>query len=300
MAASTDMTDDLNAIGDMDVKRDISGESAKRKLPIISVALSLLVVGGLTAVFGFNAFNIRDQHIWPFLREIPFVGGLISDEVTQGLYVDGQPMEIPVDASVIALMAELEIAQTALIQAQALNEQYAETVGVLREYRDIITEYRENRQRFDQMVALGEQLAFTAFFESMDPENAANLYSQIQTAQQADREFRRYAATYREMSPENAAEVFAILLNTNPELLLEILHTFNNAQRAAVFSAMEASEVAVITILMAPDVNPVDILPSVPLIDGNVTPVPVVTVADMPSEEEGNENEETVELEEEA
>jgi flagellar motility protein MotE (MotC chaperone) len=289
----------MDTIGDL---TDIDQGGAirnKRRLPILPIALILIIVGGLTAIFGFNVFNIRDRHIYPPLRGLPIVGNLIPGGEVQTVYVDGELVEVPAEAadaagleeSVALLTAELEETSEALRLAETLNRQYEESISVLQRYRDLVTEYRENRARFDEMIAMGDPQAFAEFYETVEPDNAARLFAQIRANQQVDREFRRYAATYAEMNTDEAAAVFTILLTTNPGLLLDILATFNNIQRAEVFNEMEAADVAVITTLMAPDTIPADILPPVPLITGG-EPIPVIPVADAAEEDEIDEDEE--------
>ena len=302
MAARTRVTPDPNDQyddQDQDFDQDISGgRKSRKRTVIIPIVLVLVLVGGLTAILGFNVFNIRDQYIMPPLRNIPFVGNFIPEAagfkyVYEYQYIDGEYVEVAVAVAVepelapaaipedvIALMEELEATRIALAQAQALNEQYAESVLVLQTYRDFITHYREQRQLFDEMVAMGDPDAFAAFYEEVDPDNAARLFTLIRARREVDREFRRFAATYAEMNTDEAASLFSLLLASNSELLINILLTFNTAQRAAIFNEMDSADVAVITILMEPYTDVMDVLPPVPLIDGTAMQVPLITLAD--------------------
>jgi len=286
--------EDMDNIGDIQDMDQDGVSKKKRKIPIIPLVLILVIVGGLTAILGFNVFNIRDQYILPPLRGLPLVGNLIPAEEVHLVYMDGEYVEIPaetasidpseLEALVTALTTELEETQEALRIARELNAQYEASVQRLQTIDAEIEEHRENQRQFNEMIALGDPPAFATFFETVNPEDAARLFTQIRTAQQADREFRNYARTYAEMNTDEAAAVFAILLTTNPNLLLDILGTFNNAQRAEVFNEMEASDVAIITTLMAPDAVVADILPPVPVIAGGEA-IPVATVADVPVED---------------
>jgi len=264
---------------------DMNGNEVRKKskAPIIIIlVLFLLIVGAAAAVFGLNIFNIRDGYIMPVLRDIPIVGNLIP-EPAQTVYINGELVEIPVaadtselEALIAALTTELTETQAALSQAEALNSQFAETVSVLQTYRDIITEYRQNRQDFDEMIAMGDPPNFAAFYESVDPENAARLFAMITAQQQFDRAFRNFAATYSAMGAD-AAELFSIMLTSNPELLIDILTSFNTAQRTTVLTEMPPEEQAIITMLMAPDAVMADILPPIPVIGAPpAPPIPVI------------------------
>ena len=287
-APNVNPVDDID--NDQDFDQDVAGTGRRRGWAgrIIAITLILVFVGGLTAIFAFNAFNIRDGHIFPPLRAVPVISNFIPEaEVIDYIYVNGYMVELPpagasvaeLEEAIALLTYELEAARAEHSQAVALNAQYEETVRIFQIYRDFITEYRESRRQFDEMIALGDPNAFATFYEGVEPENAARLFAQIRASQQVDREFRRYAATYHNMSTDAQAEVFSILLTQNPGLLISILETFNNVQRAEVFNEMEASDVAVITMLMEPDATPFGILPTVPLIDGAASPIPLITAA---------------------
>ena len=309
--------DPINDFDDIDQIADIGEGRRRRIFPIISIIFLLLLIGTLTAIMVFNLFNIRDQHIYPALRGVPLIRNIIPAAQVEYVYVyiDGEYVAVavepvveipPVDVAefyetIAALTADIETAQSALNQAQALNRQYEETVQVLQVYRDFITEYRLNRQRFDEMIARGDPAAFAEFFRTVDPDTAARLYERIRADQQEDRNFRRYAATYHNMNSSEAGEVFTILLATDPGLLVRILNTFNTVQRAEVFNEMEPADVAAITRLMVPAALATDILPEIPLIGGG-TPIPQITppvFTPLEEAEEDEEVEETVENDDE-
>ncbi|MCL1989022.1 MAG: hypothetical protein FWG64_13785 [Firmicutes bacterium] len=269
---------------------DMNGDSAPRKkskAPIIIIlVLFFLILGAAAAIFGLNVFNIRDGYILPTVRNIPIVGNLVP-EMGQTVYINGEAVEIPVaadtselEAIIATLTAELSETQAALSQAEALNAQFSETVSVLQTYRDLITDYRQSRQEFDEMIAMGDPAGFAAFYESVDPENAARLFSQITAQQQFDRAFRNFAATYSAMGAD-AAELFSIMLTTQPETLINILQTFNTAQRATILTEMDPTEAAIITQLMQPDAVMADILPPITVLDGALPP-PTIPVIEAP------------------
>lgn len=311
--ANIDPVDDGLDFDDQDELEDIddggqsySGDRPRRRIlpKILFAVIGLAVIGSLVMILGFNAGGVRDQYIFPPLRGLPLVGQFIPG----GDYIEinGEMVEIPADAAELqetlyAIAEQMEALQAELAVAHALNDQHAQTVSVLQVYRDFITEYRQNRQNFDEMIAMGDPNAFATFYEEVNPDNAARLFAQIRANREIDREFRNYARTYAEMNTDEAAEVFSLLLGQNATLLLRILETFNTDQRAAVFNEMENTDVAIITILMEPDTVPADILPPIPVIDGGATPIPVITVADTPvADGDGTEATETEATEAEA
>jgi len=272
------------------VDRDIndSGRRRRRRLPIIPILLLLIVVGAIVAVFVFDVFNIRDEFIIEPLRSIPLIGDFIPGEpLVENGVENGQAAEPAVDPEIAALISQIEGLQTQLNTAQALNTQYEETVQVLQGYQNVITEYRENRRLFDEMIAMQDPNAFANFFEEVEPDTAARLFSQIRQQQQVDRDFRRYAATYAEMDTGEVADVFGILLMTDANLVVEILESFNPPQRAEIFNEMEAEDVAILTILMAPQAEePIGLFPDIPLIDAPAPEIPIPLIDSVDETEE--------------
>jgi len=265
-----------------------SGRRRRRRFPIVPILLLLIVVGAIVAIFVFNVFNIRDEFIFEPLRSVPLIGDFIPGEpLTENGVENGQPAEPVADPEVAALMSQIEVLQGQLNMAQALNTQYEETVQVLQGYQNVITEYRENRRLFDEMIIMQDPNAFANFFEEVEPDTAARLFAQIRQQQQVDRDFRRYASTYAEMDTGEAADVFGILLMTDANLVVDILESFNPTQRAEIFNEMEAEDVAILTILMAPQVEePIGLLPDIPLIDAPAPVLPEIPLIDTVDETE--------------
>lgn len=318
-----DQYDDLDQdIQDIDQDDSQVKKRGRWKKPLILIVVLLVFVGSLTAVFGFNVLNVRDGFVYPALRGVPFVGSLVppaGDFVYEYEYVyeEGEwhlvavPVFVPYEPTpqedvvdVEALLLELEELRIALAQAEAINDESSRTIVAMRESHDFITYYRQSRAEFEEMIALGDQDAFLTFFSMVDPDRAANIYAHIRAANQLDRDFRRYASTYHRMDTGEAAEVFTLLLTMNPDLLIDILWTFNNDQRAEIFNEMEAEHVAIITILMEPDMDPTGILAPIQIIDAPIAPpVPVfAAVADAAPtptepEEDGEEEAEDEESE---
>lgn len=54
-------------------KKDKKKGKKKGKGKIIFLIILLLIVGAAVAVFGFNVFNLRDEYVYPVLREVPVV-----------------------------------------------------------------------------------------------------------------------------------------------------------------------------------------------------------------------------------
>ncbi|MCL2398205.1 MAG: hypothetical protein FWC91_00500 [Defluviitaleaceae bacterium] len=256
--------------------RDPGADSPDGGVPVIPLLIGFVLIVALVAILVFNVFNIRDGILLPPFQGIPLVGNIATGGDAY-ITVDGDVV-IAADSTIAEVMAEVEALRAQLNTATALNTQYEETIRAMSIYRDFITTYRTDRFRLDQAIASGDPVEFSLWYENMEPGNAAYLYQQIQIVQRVDREFRRFANTYSQMNPEDVAPVFTVLLNNNPDLLIRILQTFNNAQQAGIFAEMQYVDVARITMLLEPDADVTGILPNVVQLDNlnlpttNITP----------------------------
>ncbi|MCL1998138.1 MAG: hypothetical protein FWG65_05145 [Turicibacter sp.] len=277
---------------------------------IIFLAVLLVFVGGGVAIFAFNVFDLRDGQVFPLMRQIPFVGDFIPGEQEyEYVEIDGVMVAVPVaqpeeevepedTEEVLQLRAEVEMLQAALNEAQTLNGEQATTIAGLASYQASITQYRDERDQFEEMIARSDPDAFATFFESVDPDRAAAIFAEILANREVDRVFRQFANTYATMDVGDLAELFTTLLPTNSDLVIAIYDTFNVARRAEVLAELPVEDRATITLLTEPTGIPiVPTLPEIPIIDGTDDEfLPVLVILDT---EEDVEEELEEELEEE-
>lgn len=268
---------------------DNSASKPKKKkwVIVIPIILAFIFIGGLTAIFGFNVFNIRDGLIYPPLRVIPIVGNFIPESGELYIEVDGQQVAVQqvVDVSELQAaleekMAEVEQLRTELNRAEIIQRQYESDIAILRERQGRIDEYEQMRARFEVMIAEGDPNAFAEFFERVYPERAEAIFARIRFQTEADRAFRRYVNALIEMEPRDAGEVVSVFLVTDPELLIRKLRHMNPVQLAEIYSELEPAEAVIIMRLLEPDMEPpVGLLPPIPLIDNvSLPPPPVITI----------------------
>lgn len=269
--------------GTSDDWRDPGADSPDGGIPVIPLLIGFVLIAALVAVLVFNVFNIRDGILLPPFQGVPLIGDMVIGGDAY-ITVDGDAV-IAADATVAELMAEVERLRAQLNTATALNTSYEETIARLSVFENFIYTYRADRFRFDQTIAAGDPLEFSTWFETMEPENAAYLYQQIQVTRRVDNEFRRFASTYARMDTEELADVFGIMLNTDSSLLIRILETFNNDRRAEVFNEMESVDVVRVTRLMEPDTDASGVLPTPVRVDNANAPTAQEITAEQAAEE---------------
>jgi len=294
----------------------MDGNNGRRRgNPILPILLILFLLGSLVIVLilVFNVFGIRDRYILPPLQNLPIVGNMFQGGAEDD-YVEFHPPDEdePVTAAQAPsrnnaeeneLLAEIEHLRTQLSQERALNEQLSASNETLTRYRDSVYLYTYQRRRLEEATVNENPEAFVEFFRAIEPELAARLYQQINVRRHIEREFRRFARTYHEMNARDAAQVFSAMLHTNPELLVQILSTFDPVYLARVYNAMEAEDVAIISQLMVPDADTSGLLPEIPMIVAQPPPTPppvplIDNIAEDVDETEDYDEESDVEEEE--
>jgi uncharacterized protein YfbU (UPF0304 family) len=228
-----------------------------RGFPVIPVVILLIILLSIVAVLYFDLFGVREQIVMPYIREAPVVGQLFP-----------VPTEAPVDEE-LARIAEMtpEETRTELdglnyriedleAQLQAAKDQKQlddEQIDYLEGFELQIEEYRDIKERFDQIVVAGAGAdAYIEFFETISPENAERLYRESLAESQYNSEIREQAATYAEMDEATAAAALDIMLGAYPDLCIAIVTNMSVEDRAAIFDEMTADRVAQITRLMSP------------------------------------------------
>jgi flagellar motility protein MotE (MotC chaperone) len=211
-----------------------------------------LFLASIIAIFGFNVFGIRDRIVFGMLGNIPIVQNFIPE---QNLVPD-QIASLSNDeliAQVNLLQVQVNSLEAELAMAENLAEMNDTELIRLREIEAGQLEFRENQERFDEMIALGDPNAFMAFYESINPESASGLYQVAALTVQEEEEIRRYVSKFRSMDESSAADILQVLMTTDMDLVVLILQNIGSAQSGAILSEMPPEDAAIITRMLAPN-----------------------------------------------
>ncbi|MCL2572965.1 MAG: hypothetical protein FWE34_00255 [Defluviitaleaceae bacterium] len=185
---------------------------------MLSVIGFLLIVIGL---FVFNVFGLRDNVLYPLLRDVPLVGGMIP----AAEYDDGE-----VIASVADLEAEIQATtlENASLEAQLENlsqtvEQLERENERLQEFADAHGQFLADRDALYRDIAMDNPDAFMNFFETMHPQLAEELFISIAIMQYEDERWRNYLNSWINMNPVQVARVIESMLTTDMRLIVDVM-----------------------------------------------------------------------------
>lgn len=106
---------------------------------------------------------------------------------------------------------------------------------------------KELKQKIDELTANGDKESFKAYFESLDPENAKLLYSEIVKEQQVNADIKKFAQLYEVMDAATAAQIFEQLGNSKIDMTTETLKAMSKDNASAIMESMTPEFAAKIT-----------------------------------------------------
>jgi flagellar motility protein MotE (MotC chaperone) len=256
----TDMTpEEIKKSRKMQKKKEKERKREKKKggFPVLPVILLLIIFIGIGTVLWFDLFVVREQYVMPYIRQAPLIGQFfpvpteVPVETEQSRFATMTTDEI--EAEITGYEYEIEQLEADLEAAREQKVLDDEQIAYLAGFERQIENYREVKERFDDMVVAGAGAdAYVQFFEEISPENAERLFQDSVAQTEYDGEMRQLAAAYAEMDEAQAAASLDVMLATQQRLCVDILSYMSVQDRAAIFDEMMPERVALIMTLMSP------------------------------------------------
>lgn len=204
---------------------------------IVGVLIALIIIGSSVAIFGFNVGNIRDTYLRPGLEKIPIINNLLP------------PLE---DEEVIETVNQISAEELMIEELNLKIQELNAEIVRLSQFENTQLQFKQEKELFDQMIALEDPSAYANFYESVDPQLAQELYQQIIVKQNDDEEFLSYVKTFENMKAANATPILEELALTDMELLLMIMNGLTSEQRSNILTNMQPQQAATISRLLSP------------------------------------------------
>lgn len=222
----------------------------KKKHGIIPLLLIAVIVGALVAIFGFNAGNIREKYFRPILQNVPVVKNLLPEQTEDDAYAMLSKNELINENK--ALLAENEKLNSDIDALNNSIDSLNTEMIRLREIESQQLQYRAEKDEFDRMIAMNDPDAYSAFYESVDPENAERLYQEAIQSGENDKELKQYVQTFEGMKKSAAAKVLGEMIGSDMDLVVRILNNISSEQRGNILAEMDPKDAAACARQMAP------------------------------------------------
>lgn len=195
--------------------------------------------------------------MYPILKDIPIVKEILPPvEETE---VEDETYKFANMDEAIARIKELEAQIASYEESGSENgvtiAELRAQVEALQPYKDNVDAFNAERQKFYNEVVFSDQAPdikeYKAYYESIDPTNAENIYKQVVSQIQEDQAVKDYAMAYSSMEAKKAAGIFDSMTN-DFALVARILKAMNAQERGAILAEMNATNAAAITQIMEP------------------------------------------------
>lgn len=229
---------------------------------IVTAIIIIVWLGILGLLIKLDVGGLGSSVLAPILKDVPVINKVLPDsvetEVVSGdAYGGYNNLKDAVD--------EIERLQMQLQQAQSnLNADKEEISNLKAEITRLSTfeanqiEFQRIKNEFYEEVVYAENGPgadeYVKYYETMDPETAANMYKEVVHEEQVEQEILDYAQAYSEMKPKQAATIFENM--TDPEglaLSAKILGVMEPDVRGKILGVMDSEIAAKLTKIMDPD-----------------------------------------------
>ena len=229
-------------------------ESGGGKAAVVFVTLMIIVIwiAILAVLIHFDVGGFGSTVMQPILKDVPYVNKILPKTE------DSKYPYKTVDEAV-AYIKELEKELADAKESNSENDAYVADLEAQaaqwKEYKDNEQKFEEEKAKFYKEVVFSDQAPdineYKKYYESIDPQNAENLYKQVVEQQEKDDDMSDYVKAYSQMKPKQAAAIFDTMTD-NLELVAKILSAMKADARGDILGNMKTDTAAKVTKLMEP------------------------------------------------
>ena len=237
-------------------------ESGGGKAAVVFVTLMIIVIwiAILAVLIHFDVGGFGSTVMQPILKDVPYVNKILpktEEEETKTKEDSKYPYKTVDEA--VAYIKELEKELADAKESNSENDAYVADLEAQaaqwKEYKDNEQKFEEEKAKFYKEVVFSEQAPdineYKKYYESIDPQNAENLYKQVVEQQEKDDDMSDYVKAYSQMKPKQAAAIFDTMTD-NLELVAKILSAMKADARGDILGNMKTDTAAKVTKLMEP------------------------------------------------
>ena len=237
-------------------------ESGGGKAAVVFVTLMIIVIwiAILAVLIHFDIGGFGSTVMQPILKDVPYVNKILpktEEEETKTKEDSKYPYKTVDEA--VAYIKELEKELADAKESNSENDAYVADLEAQaaqwKEYKENEQKFEEEKAKFYKEVVFSDQAPdineYKKYYESIDPQNAENLYKQVVEQQEKDDDMSDYVKAYSQMKPKQAAAIFDTMTD-NLELVAKILSAMKADARGDILGNMKTDTAAKVTKLMEP------------------------------------------------
>ncbi|MDK2809108.1 MAG: hypothetical protein PWP24_1845 [Clostridiales bacterium] len=241
--------DDINNIGNDEKK----SESSISK--ILSIMIALLIVVIWLALFAvlikMDVGGFGSNVLSPVLKNVPVINRILPG---YSAYQDTEGNQYQNLDQAMAKIQELENQIASMSSADTANSDYITQLEAenarLKVFEQNQKDFEKRVAEFDQNVVFNDKAPsiaeYKAYYEQINPTNAADLYQKVIEQLQVDQKVIDQADRLSKMDSANAAQILEVMTG-DLDLVCKILENMKPAQSAAILEQMSSEYAAKIT-----------------------------------------------------
>lgn len=240
----------------MDTEEKESG--SKLATAVITFVIILIWLGIFVLCVKWDVGGFGSEVLHPVLKDVPVLNWILPDVEEEELVSD-EKYPYATLSEAIAQIKDLEKELKSVKEAKTANDEKVDElqneVARLKQFEEQQTEFLKEKAKFYEMVIYADNAPdieeYKAYYESIEPENAENLYKQVVQDLQYEDEIKEYAKAYSAMDAEAAAGIIESMTD-DLELAAKILEAMGADARGKILGEMKPDVAAQITKIMEP------------------------------------------------
>ncbi|MGN0342611.1 MAG: MotE family protein [Roseburia sp.] len=241
----------------MDDLEEESGASSKVAVFLATLIIILVWIVIFALLIKWDVGGFGSTVMTPLLKNVPYVNRILPRSDEELSTEDEYPYKTLDEAVEYIKELELELAE-----AQSGNSDYDAYVAELEAQAEKLKEYEANQAAFEEEkekfyaeVVFSDEAPdideYRQYYESIEPDNAEQLYKQVIRQEAVSEEIEDYVKAYSEMKPKAAAAIFDTMTD-NLELVADILENMDAESRGNILANMNQDTAAKVTEIMNP------------------------------------------------
>ncbi|MBE5963685.1 MAG: hypothetical protein IKL73_03625 [Lachnospiraceae bacterium] len=233
--------------------------TSRLKSVLLAVLIVIIWIAILCIIIKLDIGSFGSVVLRPVLKDVPVINKILPDVSDEDISAEHGYRYKNIDDA-IARIRELELA---LYEQEAKNEENAMTIAEMMAMISRLEVFEQNQVKYEELKKIfDEEVVFNSkapdineyktWYESMDPENAEEIYREVLEMLQYAQEIIELSNTYSKMEPANAAAIMEEMTGDMDKVAI-LLKNMKIANRAAIMEEMDPLYAAKITRIMYPE-----------------------------------------------
>ncbi|MFA9463837.1 MAG: hypothetical protein ACERKN_06045 [Velocimicrobium sp.] len=241
--------DDMNNIDNAEKKKESSGSK------ILSILIALVIVIIWLAFFAvlikMDVGGFGSNVLSPILKDVPVINRVLPGYSS---YQDSEGNNYKSLDQAMSKIQELEDQIASMGSTSSANTDYITQLEAenarLKVFEQTQKDFEQRVATFDEQVVFNDKAPniaeYKAYYEQIDPQNAADIYQKVVEQMQVDQNIIDQANRFVKMDSASAAKVLEVMTG-DLDLVCKILESMKPEQSAAILEQMSPEYAAKIT-----------------------------------------------------